>query len=739
MALTRIFGGTTLYVPGAYTTKNVILTGSVPSIAVGKIAIVGEATKGRPGSVEVLQFTPQALSDLESEYGSGPIVDAARAIFNPSNDGRIAQGASSLYIFKTNDSSKSSLALADSWGQLDSEEYGEEANLVYAEIQKEDATDASAQSSSSFDATGPDFASGNTFKLRIMGGIENEFTCPAGITTAAALESALQNASNWSGALPSGISFSVSGTDSVASLSISLDVDLNDHRYGYGRTFELIAGASDFLALVNISAGLFSAQIEPSERFIFGRQSDEIVEDSDESTGDIGGSIYLEIEYLGTSAELEINSTQLIATVVGGAGSSLSLTLSNFRTINDIATYINSQAGYKCRVPQSVNGALSPTILDRVSSMGFASGIEGRYPGKVKADAWSVFDYARRNSTLISIPNTGSRVGLPDPISQTFLSGAQRGSSSNSDFLDALSAFEEIEDIDIIVPLVSQDASDDLAEDVAYTDSGSSYTVDSIHLAVKNHCKKMSGTKFRKERVCYLGKRESFSECINASRSISSEFASMLIQDVSVLGSDGNLFWGQPHLAASLCAAMQAGGDIGQPTTKKLINALGVRHVLKQGITPSSTEKFSPKTKLDQAIEAGIMPLNDPSSGGIEIVVQNATYSRDANFVYNRPSVFEAMNYMAKVIRISTETKFAGTKNSTTTPESIKTEIIALMSDFLRSDIVVGDDTNEGLGFKNLTIRADGNAVFIDITVTPVQGVDFILTNLKADNTRISA
>ena len=74
MASTRVFGGVTLYVPGAYDQKNVILTGSAPSIAVGKVAIIGESDKGRPGSVEVMQFSPQALSDLIAEYGSGPLV-----------------------------------------------------------------------------------------------------------------------------------------------------------------------------------------------------------------------------------------------------------------------------------------------------------------------------------------------------------------------------------------------------------------------------------------------------------------------------------------------------------------------------------------------------------------------------------------------------------------------------------------------------------------------------------------
>jgi hypothetical protein len=41
--------------------------------------------------------------------------------------------------------------------------------------------------------------------------------------------------------------------------------------------------------------------------------------------------------------------------------------------------------------------------------------------------------------------------------------------------------------------------------------------------------------------------------------------------------------------------------------------------------------------------------------------------------------------------------------------------------------------------WKDLAIRIDGNAVIIDITATPVQGIDFILMNLNFDNIRIAA
>jgi len=739
MASTRIFGGVTLYVPGAYDQKNVILTGSAPSIAVGKVAIIGESDKGRPGSVEILQFSPEALSDLISEYGSGPLVDAARALVIPSNDNRITNGASSIYVYKTNPSTKASLALDTTWGQVDSIEYGQEANLISVLLEKSNAVDAQAVSSTPFNSTTAT-AVNSTFSIRVDGGAIATWTAPAGVDTRAELQTELDNAANWAPGLPSGITFLVGGaSDIAATLTISRNLDANDHRLGASRLFELMDGTSTPLAAMNISTGLKLPSSEEKMRLVVARTSDNSLEDSDDLAGDIGGQIFLEIGYLGTTATLTISSTALTTTVVGGTGGNLSLTLANFRTLTDVATYINSQSGYSALIPAEVNASLSPSVLDRVSSLGIASSTAGVKPGKIKADAYSMFDYVRRNSALVSIPNTGSRKGLPDPIPATFLANGSRGASANSNFLAGLDSLESIEDVDLIVPLVSQDASDDLAEQEGYTDNSSTYTVAAIHLATKNHCKKMSATKARKERACYLGMRGTISEVTSQSLSLNSEFASLVAQDVSILGTDGNLFWGQPHLAAALCAGMQAGGDIGEPTTKKLINASAIRHVKKQGLTPTLTEAINPKTKLDVLIEKGVLPLNNPSSGGVEIVVQNATYSRDSNFVFNRPSVFSAMNYIAKVMRKSLEDKFVGTKQKTSTKDAIKAEVVALMADFLRSDIIVGDDSNGGVGYKSLSLRIDGNAVYIDITVTPVQGIDFILSNINIDNIRIAA
>ena len=197
---------------------------------------------------------------------------------------------------------------------------------------------------------------------------------------------------------------------------------------------------------------------------------------------------------------------------------------------------------------------------------------------------------------------------------------------------------------------------------------------------------------------------------------------------LKILAASGDLEFRDPWAAACILAGIQAGTPVGTPATFKLINANGIRH-----------QDYNQKTQVDLAIENGLLPLEDVDSGGIRVVVQNATYSKDANFVFNRPSVLEAADNVAYNLRQQLEAIFVGEKARTGSAEAIKNAVIAVMSTFLQNEIIVGDDTNAGLGWKDLLVTIVGNVAYVDITITPVQGIDFVLNRIVLDNIRQSA
>ncbi|GAF75159.1 unnamed protein product, partial [marine sediment metagenome] len=52
----------------------------------------------------------------------------------------------------------------------------------------------------------------------------------------------------------------------------------------------------------------------------------------------------------------------------------------------------------------------------------------------------------------------------------------------------------------------------------------------------------------------------------------------------------------------------------------------------------------------------------------------------------------------------------------------------------LDAEIIVGDDTNNGLGYKGLSVRVEGSIIYVDITITPVPGIDFILATITVNS-----
>jgi phage tail sheath gpL-like len=240
----------------------------------------------------------------------------------------------------------------------------------------------------------------------------------------------------------------------------------------------------------------------------------------------------------------------------------------------------------------------------------------------------------------------------------------------------------------------------------------------------------MAGTKYRKERRCFLGKRGTFAQAKAAALAINNERASMLMQDVYALGADGSLAWFQPHMAAAFCAGMMAGAVVGQPITFKYINVSGIRHVKKQGITPSALELFDPRTSSEQAIQNGLLVLLNPSKGGIKIVLQNSTYNKDDNFVYNRPSVLYVGDYVAMSLREQLENTFVG-EATTFTAGDVKTKIEAILNGYIKELIIVR--------YRGIVVTIVSNTIYIDMIITPVEGIDFVLNRIELERNQQSA
>jgi hypothetical protein len=175
---------------------------------------------------------------------------------------------------------------------------------------------------------------------------------------------------------------------------------------------------------------------------------------------------------------------------------------------------------------------------------------------------------------------------------------------------------------------------------------------------------------------------------------------------------------------------MRAGAEVGEPLTFKILNVNDVR--VQDG-------SWNPRKDYAEMLEAGCTIVEPIDGGGFRFVLGNTTYGVDDSFVWNRESVVQASGFVAYDLRTNLEAAFTGTKAKTGTAEAMANFIKARMSSYLDAEIIVGDDLNGNNGYKNLRVKIEGSTAVINVSITPVQGIDFILPTIYLSDIRQSA
>jgi hypothetical protein len=850
MAISTSFNGATLYRPGAYSKTEIDLGGGLPLGPAGLVAVIGEADAGAPGNQEVdiknNRFGGDQLVAIREKYRSGPIVDSASFLFAPAADAAIPNGAQTVWFYKTNQSTHAELALANSYGTVQSVEWGVGGNRVtYKNVLVGESAPAKNGSDLTFAPTaevtnvtmtlggaGLDGATGKYWTLwsandaaqyyvwyNVTDGIPPVDPAPLGMTgvevqvlladtpaqvavkTAAALDAlaafsvpvpaaatiTVTNAGTGpstdaadvdagvsvsvttqgdlaSGATLNGASFSIrqnggpsvavvtlSGTeanhDSIADLVVELNgllpagmeaeaslsgngiaLKMTDlataHQLGWGRSFELIDSTPGDLAKLGLTAGLSSALVEPSCSITMSQKRDLI-----EETEELGGNVVLTIGNDGTEGNTSASVTVTASAIqlLEDAVIVHSFLKDSFATIGDLVAEINlaSYAGWTASVTNGLYNQLPLSVLDQVSAVG-AFSASGAKPARLKKDADDVAQLFA-NSALASIEDQAVK-GLPEAQIELSLAGGTKGGTTPADIVEALEKFQKFH-VNFVLPLFSRDASDDITDGL--TDSSSTYTIAGIHQLIKTHLSLMKTTKKRSERQAYLSLKASFDDSKDVAGNLADGRIQLFIQDIRQTDAQSTIKWFQPWALAALACGARSGSPVGLPLTFKFMNASGLRHTAQ----PMSTAEadividFDPDLQTDEAIQAGITFMENPQTGGFRVVVDNTTYGRDRNFVWNRANVVYAADIVAFNLRTALENRFVGQKN-TISAADVSLFVTSIMGQFLTQGITVST-SDATLGFKNLIARIDGNTIYVDLVIKIVEGIDFVLTTIS--------
>jgi len=728
LAINISFNGSTIFKPGSYSKRKIDLGGGFPLSPTGLIALFGEAASGTPGAnipnIANNVFTPDQFPLIKQIYRSGPVVDACNFLFAPGADGAIPSGAQAIFIYKTNASTQATLTLANTWGTLKADEFGVGGNRLTFANALVPATSATKTSSATFTCAGSNI-DGAVLTVRVQGATDYTFTVPVSTSTRALLQTAINSSSNWSPGLPTGLTFTVAGaSDAAATLNATREATTTPHREGFGRNFAFVSGTG--LAIFNFAVSLVVASSEDQAILTITNTRDLITE-----TATLGGNVVLKIgRNGGVTPQVTINATQILLKENGA--NEYSLNKADFDTVQQIADFItaSTSGNWMAEVSSVLFGQLSPTVLDQVTAVGAnaTSLVSARLPAQIKKDAFETTSFFAESSNVSLTAGASAGCGLPDALASAYLAGGTLGSTSTAAIVDALAAFQKVR-VNAVVPTFSRDASSDFTDGL--TDSASAYTIAGIHQAVKTHCSLMRTTKARSERQGYLSIKDTYNNCRIASQTLADGSSQLTIQDVKQNNSDGVIQWFQPWAFACMLAGARGGSPIGLPMTNKYLNCSGIRQTGQAMSTADAdiNEDFDPDTQYEDAIRNGITFMEHPQSGGFRVVVDNTTYGRDGNWVYNRAHVLYAADVLEYDFRTQLQNIYVGVKNTVSAAEIAQT-CESILATYLAQGITVST-SDAKQGFKQLTVNLDGSTVNVGVTVKLVEGIDFVLSTIN--------
>jgi hypothetical protein len=467
------------------------------------------------------------------------------------------------------------------------------------------------------------------------------------------------------------------------------------------------------------------------------------LDDVDEVLGENPATPVMSINYTGDggAAALVIagasKAAKTLAVTLSGASSTdgsasiAAKTLANY-TFKQLVDYINSLTGYAAVLLDTTKSAVRANDLDLKASTSIKATVTSLY--RLQEE---LVELINNNSNRVAASLAATPVsGIPSSVTNSFLSGGALGASTNANFSTGL-AKSLAKEYAIALPCISRDATTDIA--ASMTDASSTYTIAAVQAALDSHLRLRGSIKNRKEAQGMTGFRDAqFADCQAAAETVSSELVQMAIQDCLVLDVAGNQTWKHPHVYAALCAGIRLGTEIGEPLTHKFLNCAGVGHVVDPD-TGLETGNFNESTDVDDALDSGIL-FSEKVRGGHRIVADNTTYGADQSFVWNRGSVVEAAQYVAKTLRETADLVFVGRKVSNGAESSIKSVLRNKLIELNAANIITAsNDAPQGFVEDTFVVTVTGNTAEVQVEIKPVQGLDFILITFTLGDIKQSA
>lgn len=351
---------------------------------------------------------------------------------------------------------------------------------------------------------------------------------------------------------------------------------------------------------------------------------------------------------------------------------------SRFVGIDDLVTFINSQSNYEASLVNYISADLHISKLDEMDDVDISD--KGSYLTSSKGD----FELVLSNySNLIEAEVTSSVENLDN---FRYLTGGTKGKTPTSwtTYFDTIKS----EFSDILVVLSGSEA---------------------IHAEASVHVQQMENR----------GQKQTLFTGGEAGETVArtKERAAVLNTRKAVLAYPGVYYKASgtnrvlaPYFTAAMIAGRVAGVDPSEPITFDQFNLVGLENDLLAG---------SPE--VDDLITSGVATLERVQNGRIRIVEGITTYIGSNNSLYRQISVARGADDLSTKVLNRLENAFLGTRGVSTTPSSVRTEILDVLEEEKRAGSIFDYKEN------SIMVRFVNSVIHVDYQVAPIEPINFIL------------
>ena len=695
------FGARNILKPGVYGVINA--SEMVPNRlgAANTIAVIGQATGGKPRT-----FLPIGTpSEASSQLRGGVLLDVLNNMYNPSNE---VPGAGDVLYYRLNLAIQAALGLPDQVttpGTVTPTPSASGGTL---------ATGAYFVKVSALNGAGESLPSVETSSISVTGPTGSIALAWAAVPGATGYKVYVTNAGT--------------GTENISFQTVTNAYTVTTLTGG-------VAGAplsAATLSVINFTAldyGVWTNQIRVkiAAGSITGKKItiNNVLDTVNFENGDNLGNAF-SLQYTGSlyACRLSITKTGDVATTLliqtqAASGSdpwvtmtTLDLTNASVATMGMLTQYLAGLQSVTVTILGDPNEPVGD--LDAVTTQDIKTAVY-----TATANIGAIVYWVNSQSLLVSAARATGAVNVPSNVSYTFLLGGSEGAvPTNSDWQAALDALLSIECN--LVFVCSESAA--------------------IHAMALAHCNAASDVKARKERLCVLGgaRGESVAQVVARAQGLAGARSVLCYPGVNQIDLiSGNIVNRSPMYTAALVCGMAGGIRPEIPLTFKTING-----------TVQGLERDLQLTDIETLLNFGVLPVEHVVSDGIFRIVQGlTTYLVDNNVIWRKVAGVRIADYLNSQIR-NAVARYIGRVADQRTVTSILNAVVSTLTQLTRSatnqtGVLTAGNKPDGSpepAFKNVQAIFDGfDLVAVSYMAHPVGEVAYITITAGLTPTQIVA